>query len=154
MQALDPSSSTPASPLRATVLIVDDNAIDLEILRNLFQPHHVVLTALSGELALQLAAGEPKPDLILLDVLMPDMDGYAVLTRLQDNPATRDSGRDKLHQKSGLRDFSGVDEKTAALILRCGGWNDGSAVLQQILGAAGSGLILQDRNVYCHRCCI
>ena len=90
MQAFDKNSPTPDSPLQITVLIVDDNAIDLTILHNLLQPHHAVLAAPSGELALQLAAGEPKPDLILLDVLMPGMDGYEVLTRLQDTPATRD----------------------------------------------------------------
>jgi CheY-like chemotaxis protein len=90
MQAFDTNRSTPDSPLQITVLIVDDNEVDLVILHNLLQPHHVVLAASSGKLALQLAAGEPKPDLILLDLLMPDMDGYEVLARLQDTPATRD----------------------------------------------------------------
>jgi putative two-component system response regulator len=90
MQALDPSSSTPASPLRATVLIVDDDTGNLGILGNLLQPYHDVLAAPSGERALQISAGTPKPDLILLDVLMPHMDGYAVFARLHGNPATRD----------------------------------------------------------------
>jgi putative two-component system response regulator len=72
------------------VLIVDDDTGNLGILGNLLQPHHDVLAAPSGERALQISAGTPKPDLILLDVLMPQMDGYAVLARLHENPATRD----------------------------------------------------------------
>lgn len=90
MQVLGPSSATPVCALRATVLIVDDDTGNLGILGNLLQPHHDVLAAPSGERALQVAAGIPKPDLILLDVLMPHMDGYAVLARLHQNPATRD----------------------------------------------------------------
>ena len=90
MQALDTSSSTPACLLRATVLIVDDDPGNLSILGNLLQPHHDVLAAPSGKRALQICAGTPKPDLILLDVLMPHMDGYDVLARLHENPATLD----------------------------------------------------------------
>jgi putative two-component system response regulator len=90
MPALAPSSATPAGLQRATVLIVDDDTGNLGILGNLLQPHHDVLAAPSGERALQISAGTPKPDLILLDVLMPHMDGYAVLARLHENPATRD----------------------------------------------------------------
>jgi putative two-component system response regulator len=82
-------SSTPAAQ-RATILIVDDDTGNLGVLGSLLQPHHDVLAAPSGERALQIAAGTKKPDLILLDVLMPGMDGYAVLVRLRDNPATRD----------------------------------------------------------------
>ena len=72
------------------MLIVDDDAENLGILGNLLQPHHDVLAAPSGERALQISAGTPKPDLILLDVLMPHMDGYDVLARLHENPATLD----------------------------------------------------------------
>jgi putative two-component system response regulator len=90
MQALDPCCATPASPPRATVLIVDDDTGNLGILGNLLQPYHDVLAAPSGERALQISAGTPKPDLILLDVLMPHMDGYDVLARLHQNPATLD----------------------------------------------------------------
>jgi putative two-component system response regulator len=90
MQALDTSSTTPNGPPRATVLIVDDDTGNLGILGNLLQPHHNVLAAPTGERALHIAAGTPKPDLILLDVLMPHMDGYAVFVRLHKDPATRD----------------------------------------------------------------
>jgi signal transduction histidine kinase len=72
------------------VLIVDDDTFSLGILDHLLKPYYDVLTAPSGERALQICAGTPKPDLILLDVLMPHIDGYDVLARLHENPATRD----------------------------------------------------------------
>lgn len=74
---------------RAMVLIVDDDPLNLDILTRLFQAHYDVLAAPSGERALEIVARVPKPDVILLDVVMPDMDGYAVLARLRENPATR-----------------------------------------------------------------
>jgi putative two-component system response regulator len=69
---------------------VDDDAGNLAILGDLLRPHYNILAAPSGERALQIAAGSPRPDLILLDVQMPEMDGYAVLARLREDPATSD----------------------------------------------------------------
>jgi two-component system, NtrC family, sensor kinase len=80
----------PAKPNRDRILLVDDNPSDLDTLGSLFQPHYDVLAAPSGKRALQVAASAAKPDLILLDVMMPDMDGYDVLDRLRDDPLTRD----------------------------------------------------------------
>ncbi len=90
MLTIESSPAIQSSAPRAIVLIVDDDTGSLGILGNLLQPYHDVLAAPSGERALQISAGTPKPDLILLDVLMPHMDGYAVLARLHENPATRD----------------------------------------------------------------
>ena len=90
MHALGTNASIPAGTPRATVLIVDDDTGNLGVLGSLLQPYHDVLAAPSGERALQIAAGAPKPDLILLDVLMPGMDGYDVLGRLRDDAVTRD----------------------------------------------------------------
>ncbi|MDP2795175.1 MAG: two-component system response regulator [Sulfurisoma sp.] len=73
-----------------TILVVDDDPENLSILGQLLQPHYDVLAATSGERALAVAAGETKPDLILLDVMMPEMDGYAVLAQLRKDSATRD----------------------------------------------------------------
>lgn len=75
---------------QARILVVDDDTVDSTVLCSILHPHYDVLVAPSGELALQIAANDHKPDLILLDVLMPGMDGYEVLTRLRNNPATRD----------------------------------------------------------------
>lgn len=71
-----------------TILIVDDTPENLSVLSELLQPHYQVRAANSGRRALQVAASAPRPDLILLDVMMPEMDGYTVLTRLRDDPAT------------------------------------------------------------------
>ena len=77
-------------PTNATILIVDDAVDNLLILSELLRPHYRVLAATSGEGGLRVASSLPKPDLILLDVMMPGMDGYTVLARLRDNPATGD----------------------------------------------------------------
>ncbi|KAF0163599.1 MAG: putative two-component system response regulator [Rhodocyclaceae bacterium] len=74
----------------ATILIVDDEPTNLFLLTSLLRPQYLVRAANSGASALRAAASEPRPDLVLLDVMMPAMDGYAVLERLRENPATRD----------------------------------------------------------------
>ncbi len=65
------------------VLVVDDEKTNRRVLGDLLKEDHTVLLARDGEQALRQAAGDPPPDLILLDVLMPDMDGYEVLRRLK-----------------------------------------------------------------------
>lgn len=84
------TSCGPTTGTRQTILAVDDDIGNLDVLGELLQPHYNVLAAPSGERALRVAARSPQPDLILLDVMMPGLDGYAVLARLRDNPATRD----------------------------------------------------------------
>ena len=74
----------------STILIVDDEPANLWLLTHLLQPLYQVRAANSGENALRAVTSEPRPDLILLDVMMPGMDGYAVLERLRNNPATVD----------------------------------------------------------------
>ncbi|MGY6216038.1 HD domain-containing phosphohydrolase [Methylolobus aquaticus] len=75
---------------RATILAVDDMPENLVVLGELLQPHYRVRAVNNGTRALRAAASAPHPDLILLDVMMPDMDGYSVLQELQANPSTRD----------------------------------------------------------------
>jgi putative two-component system response regulator len=81
-----------AAPVKAgdaaTILVVDDSPENLLILGDLLQPTYRVRAANSGPRALRIAASEPMPDLILLDVMMPGMDGYAVLSHLRENPVT------------------------------------------------------------------
>lgn len=74
----------------STILLVDDTPENLVVLGELLQPLYRVRAASSGRRALQVAASEPRPDLILLDVMMPDMDGYATLQALRSDPATAD----------------------------------------------------------------
>ncbi len=73
-----------------TILIVDDVPENLSVLGELLQPFYRVLAANSGQRALQIARTTPPPDLILLDVMMPGMDGYDVLAELRAEAATRD----------------------------------------------------------------
>jgi putative two-component system response regulator len=82
--------SDPLPPATATLLIVDDVRENLVVLGQLLRPHYRVRVANSGQRALEAAASEPRPDLILLDVMMPGMDGYTVLARLRERPATAD----------------------------------------------------------------
>lgn len=72
------------------ILVVDDAPENLDILGGLLlNAGYHVKEAGSGRVALRYATEQPPPDLILLDVMMPEMDGYEVLTRLDQNPATR-----------------------------------------------------------------
>ncbi|MCF8151771.1 MAG: two-component system response regulator [Burkholderiaceae bacterium] len=73
-----------------TILIVDDEPTNLYLLTSLLRPEFQVRAANSGESALRAAASEPQPDLVLLDVMMPGIDGYAVLKQLRADPATRE----------------------------------------------------------------
>jgi cyclic di-GMP phosphodiesterase len=75
---------------RQTVLVVDDISENITVIGGLLQPDYRVRVATSGMRALQVAGTDPRPDLILLDVTMPDIDGYTVMERLHKNPATRD----------------------------------------------------------------
>ncbi len=75
---------------KCTVLVVDDTPDNLSLMSDLLRTDYKVKLAPSGERALQIVAGDSKPDLILLDIMMPDMDGYEVLRRLQFNPDTED----------------------------------------------------------------
>ncbi|MCK9260338.1 MAG: response regulator [Azoarcus sp.] len=73
-----------------TLLIVDDAVENLTVLNALLAPCYRVRVATTGEKALSIARSAPRPDLILLDVMMPVMDGYEVFARLRADPATCD----------------------------------------------------------------
>ena len=76
----------------ATVLVVDDNAQNLELLEIYMEdlrPEVTTISATNGIEALE-AVNEHKPDLILLDIMMPKMSGFEVCRHLKSNPETRD----------------------------------------------------------------
>ena len=73
-----------------TILIVDDTPINIGVISGALKESFATKVATSGEKALAIASGKDKPDLILLDILMPEMDGYEVCRRLKANPDTRD----------------------------------------------------------------
>ena len=74
---------------RATILLVDDVPSNLSLLSSILRDEYRVQLATSGAKALELVATN-SPDLILLDVMMPEMDGYEVCKRLKANPDTSD----------------------------------------------------------------
>lgn len=78
-----------ASASAQTILIVDDTPQNLTVLGELLKPHYRIRAANSGERALRAAGTEPRPDIILLDVMMPEMDGHEVLRRLREDERTR-----------------------------------------------------------------
>lgn len=72
------------------ILIVDDDDFNVSVLTEILHNDYEIITADSGEAALKAVAGPNPPDLILLDILMPDMDGYQVCTRIKANKDTAD----------------------------------------------------------------
>ncbi|MFZ6874386.1 EAL domain-containing protein [Undibacterium sp. Di27W] len=75
---------------RQRILIVDDVIENLHGLMSMLRDEYAIIAASTGEKALELAQRLPHPDLILLDIKMPGMDGYSVLVHLKANPATAD----------------------------------------------------------------
>ena len=76
-------------PKKSRVLLVDDQPENIDILANVLGEDYQVLVALNGAKALEIAGKTDSPDLILLDVMMPEMDGYEVCRRLQESEDTR-----------------------------------------------------------------
>jgi CheY-like chemotaxis protein len=75
-------------PHRKLVLIVDDVPTNLAVATGALKELFRTKVATNGAKALKIASGAEKPDLVLLDVMMPDMDGYEVCRRLKANPDT------------------------------------------------------------------
>ena len=78
---------TQAPDQRPRLLLVDDEPTNLQVLRHILQADYRLLFATDGERALQVAR-EQRPDLVLLDIMMPHMDGYAVCRALKADAAT------------------------------------------------------------------
>ncbi len=72
------------------VLIVDDAPENIRILGELLRDKYTIMFARNGQDALRIANSSPQPDIILLDVIMPGMDGYEVCKKLKENPLTID----------------------------------------------------------------
>lgn len=73
-----------------TVLVVDDTPDNLSLMGQILEKHFTVKVANRGDKALKIMEGRYPPDLILLDIMMPGMDGYEVCRRLKANPVVRD----------------------------------------------------------------
>lgn len=101
-----------------TILVVDDVPDNLVILTALLQDHYRVLSASTGHGALEMAHKVPPPDLILLDVVMEDLDGFEVCRRLKADPVTEEipvifltSQSESQDEQTGL-DLGAVDYLT------------------------------------------
>ena len=82
-----------ASPSQSAVklpriLVVDDMPDNLFLMNGLFEDHYEVVQALSGREALKVVMSDNPPDMVLLDIMMPDMDGYEVLRRIRQHAPT------------------------------------------------------------------
>ena len=87
-----------------TVLIVDDTPDNISVMTALLEDEYRLKVANSGERALAIARSANPPDLILLDIMMPGMDGYEVCRQLKSDPATRDIAVIFLTAKSQIED--------------------------------------------------
>jgi len=94
----------PAESLRPIVLVVDDAAENLELMSELLRDKYRVKIANGGPAALRISRGQPAPDLMLLDIMMPDMDGYEVCRQLKADPATANIPVIFLTALSGIED--------------------------------------------------
>ncbi|MFZ5570330.1 MAG: response regulator [Thermodesulfobacteriota bacterium] len=72
------------------ILIVDDTPVMAQLLARTLSPDYDILVAENGRDGIAAAAAQPMPDLILLDIAMPEMDGYEVCRRLKNSPSTAD----------------------------------------------------------------
>ncbi|MBY0238918.1 MAG: two-component system response regulator [Burkholderiaceae bacterium] len=93
------------NPVRKpVVLVVDDTPDNLSLISGLLSNRYTVKVAPNGERALKIAHSDNRPDLVLLDIMMPDMDGYEVCRRLKKDPATADIPVIFLTAKSQVED--------------------------------------------------
>ena len=74
---------------KQTVLVVDDTPENIQILNGVLRPNYKVKAAPNGEKAIKIAQSASQPDIILLDIMMPEMDGYEVCRKLKSNPITQ-----------------------------------------------------------------
>jgi len=83
-------NNSPSFAGEATILVVDDTPANLSLMSSLLKDTYKVKVANCGERALEIAQSDTPPDLILLDIMMPDMDGYEVCRRLKAQESTKD----------------------------------------------------------------
>ncbi len=112
-----------------TILVVDDTQENILLVSRLLAPSYTVRTASSGEEALAAMSSAPRPDLVLLDLVMPGMDGYEVMRHMRDDvsiagipvivvSARDESGDEELGMLMGAVDYITKPIMHAVLLLR------------------------------------
>lgn len=76
-------------PDKIQILVVDDVPDNIQILMELLKKDYAVKAAINAETALKICSAEPAPDLVLLDIMMPQMDGLELCRQLKENPKTQ-----------------------------------------------------------------
>lgn len=87
-----------------TILIVDDTPENIDVLAGILRPHYRIKVAVNGEKALEIASTTPRPDMVLLNVMMPGMDGFEVCRRLKSQSGNaRHRGHIRYREKRSIR---------------------------------------------------
>ena len=134
---------------KQTILVVDDTPGNLQLLLGLLKDEYKVQIANNGEAALKIASTLPLPDLILLDIMMPGLEGYEVCKRLKADPTTADipvifvTGKDQVEDEekgfaAGCVDY--ITRPVSPPILR--------ARVRTHLQLKGARDYLKDQNAY------
>jgi adenylate cyclase len=82
------SPITASAPRVPRILVVDDMPDNLFLMNGLFEDRYEVVQANSGQEAIRIVMSDDPPDMVLLDIMMPDMDGYEVMRRIRQHPPT------------------------------------------------------------------
>jgi two-component system sensor histidine kinase/response regulator len=88
IEAATPNSQKRDVTQRPTILVVDDAADNLQLLSQLFKSEYRVKIAHNGQKALAICHSDTPPDLVMLDIMMPNMDGFEVARQLRDHPSS------------------------------------------------------------------
>jgi two-component system sensor histidine kinase/response regulator len=87
-EAIEPGPQEVKEAVRPTILVVDDTPDNLHLLAQLFKDEYRVRIAHTGEKALSICQSDSPPDLVLLDIMMPGMDGFEVARRMREHPSS------------------------------------------------------------------
>lgn len=82
------AAASPVAPQKPSILVVDDTHDNLRLIADLFEDQYRVRIADNGKRALAICCSDRPPDLVLLDVMMPDMDGFEVARKMREHPSS------------------------------------------------------------------
>ena len=100
------------------VLVIDDAPLNIQMVGEILSSFTTILPATNGKRGIELAHAENKPDLILLDIMMPEVDGFTVCTTLKNDEATKDipiifmTGSDSMEDEAKGLELGAVDYVT------------------------------------------